>query len=100
VENDPDGVPHAGPDAADAMAQVHAIAALRSLHRPVMDGERHGVALPQRHDLCAALHPRPLLRQDELAAGKVDARRGEKDRNLDREGEIAVQVLVEAVEVA
>src|ERR1700730_6918438 len=90
VENDPDGVSHAGADSAHAMAQVHSIAALRSLYRPVMDGECHGVALPQWHDLCAALHPRPLLREDELAAGKVDARLGKKDGNLDWEGEIAV----------
>jgi hypothetical protein len=36
----------------------------------VMDRERHGVALAQRHDLGARLHARPLLRQHELAAGE------------------------------
>jgi hypothetical protein len=50
VENDSDGVPHAGADSAHAVAEVHAVVSLRSLHWPVMDGERHGIALPQRHD--------------------------------------------------
>ena len=35
VEDDPDGVLHAGADAAHAVAKVHAVGALRSLHRPI-----------------------------------------------------------------
>ena len=65
----------------------------------LMDGEGHGIALPQRHDLGAALHARALFGQDELAAGEVHAGLGEQNRDLDRECEIAIEILVEAVEV-
>ena len=37
----------AGFHAADAMAQIDAIAAARALNRPVMHGEHHRIALPQ-----------------------------------------------------
>src|SRR5262245_39529772 len=100
VEDESDGVPHPGTEAAHTVAEVHAIAALRPLHWPVVDGKGYGITLPKRHDLGAALHARPLLGQDELAAGEVLAGLGQEDRDLDRKGEIAVEILVEAVEVA
>ena len=99
MEDNPDGVPHAGADAAHAVAEVHAVIALRSLHWPVMDCKGHSITLPQWHDLGTALHARPLFGQDELATCKILARLGEQDRDLDRECEFAVEVLVEAVEV-
>jgi hypothetical protein len=53
VEDDSDGMPHAGAHAADAVAEVHAVIALRALYRPVMDREGHRIALPKRDDLGA-----------------------------------------------
>jgi hypothetical protein len=99
MEDNPDGVPHTGADTAHTVAEVHAVIALRSLHRPVMDCEGHSITLTKWHDLGAALHARPLLSQNELAAGEILARLGEQDRNLDRKCEITLEVLVEAVEV-
>jgi len=99
VEDDPHGVPHAGTDTTYAVAQVNAVIALRSLHRPVMDGEGHSITLPKRHDFSTALHARPLFGQNELATREVQAWLREKDRDLDWECEIAVEVLVEAIEV-
>ena len=99
VEDNPDGVPHAGAEAAHAVAEVHAVVALRSLHWPVMDCEGHSITLPKWHDLSTALHARPLFGQNELATCEVLARLREQDRNLDRECEFAIEVLVEAVEV-
>jgi hypothetical protein len=61
VEYDADCVPHAAADAAHAVAEVHAVVALRALHRPVMHSEGHSITLPKRHDLDATLHARPLL---------------------------------------
>ena len=74
--------------------------ALRALDRPIVDGEGHGIALGEGHHLDAALHARPLLGQREFAAGEVAARLRQQDRDLDRKGEVAVEVLVQAVEVA
>src|ERR1700746_1909737 len=95
VEDDPDGVTHARADAAHTVAEVHAIVALRTPHRPVVDSEGHSIALPERHDLGAALHARPLFGQDELATCEVHGGLREEDRHLDRECEIAVEILVE-----
>jgi hypothetical protein len=62
--------------------------------------EGDGITLPKRYDLRAALHPWPLLGQHELATGEVHAGLREERGDLDRECEIAVEILVEAVEVA
>ena len=42
---------------------------------------------------------RPLLHQDELAAGEIPIGRGQQHRHLQRENMLAVEVLVQAVEV-
>ena len=65
-----------------------------------MHGGDHGVALLERGHLDPALHARALLGQHELAAGEVPPRLGEEDRDLERKGEVAVEILVQAVEVA
>jgi hypothetical protein len=100
VENNPNGVPHARSNATHAVAEIHAIVALRTFYRAIMDGEGHGITLSKWYDLSTALHARPLFGQDELATCKVPARLGEENRDLDREREIAVKILMETVEVA
>ena len=99
VENDSDGVPHAGTDPAHAVAEVHPVVAVGPPHRPVMDCERRSIASLKRHDLGAALHARPLFGQDELATGEILPGLRQEDRDLDRKGDIAVKVLVEAIEI-
>ena len=64
-----------------------------------MDGKGHRVTLLKRDNLNAALHARPLFRQDELAACEVLTCLREKNRDLDWECEIAIQILMEAIEV-
>jgi hypothetical protein len=99
VEDDAEGVPHAGADAAHTVAEVDAIIALGPLYRPVMDREGHRIALQKWYDLRAALHAWPLFGQDELAAREVLTGFREENRDLDRECEVAVEILVQAVEV-
>ena len=99
MEDDPDGMPHAGANAAHTVTKIDAIITLRALDGAVMNCECHSITLPKRHDFGAALHARPLLREDELAAGKVFSGFREENRDLDRECEIAIKVLVETVEV-
>ena len=100
VEDEPEGMPHTGTDAAYPMAEVHTVAALRALHRPVMDREGYGITLPKRHDLDAALHAGPLFSQDELSTCEVYAGLREEDRGLYWECEVPIEVLVEAVEIS
>ena len=77
-----------------------AIRALGAFHRPVVYREGHRIALPQRHHLGAALHAWTLFREDKLSAGEIAPGLGEQDCDLEREREIAVEVLVQAIEVA
>src|ERR1700709_2861244 len=100
MEDDADGVSHSGPDTADTVPEIDAVVSLGALNPPVVDREGNGIALAQRNDLGPALHPRTLLGQDELAAGEILPRLGEKDRHLDRECEVSVEILMKAVEVA
>ena len=46
VENDPDRMAVPGADTADPVSQIDPIDPTRPLHRTVMDGESHRVALP------------------------------------------------------
>jgi hypothetical protein len=100
MEDDSNCMLHAFAEAADAVPQVHPIRSLSSLDRAVMHGERHGIALPQRYEFGPALHPRLLFREDKFTASEILARFEEEDRDLEREREIAVKVLMQAVEVA
>ena len=77
-----------------------AVPAARALHRPLVDREHHRVALPQRHDLAARLHARALLDQQELAAVKSAPGWLSRTVDLQREHELAVEILVQAVVVA
>ena len=58
VEDDADRVPHAEADAANTVAEVHAVVALRALHGPVMHCEGHRITLPKRYDLDEKLRAR------------------------------------------
>ena len=72
------------PDAADAVPQVDAIRAARTLNGPVMNCENNGVALTERHDHRPALHARTLLRHDELSSSEVRAGVGKQNGQLER----------------
>jgi hypothetical protein len=47
VEDNPNGVPHAGSNTAHAVTEIYAVVALRPLYRTVMDGEGYGIALSE-----------------------------------------------------
>jgi hypothetical protein len=64
-----------------------------------MDSEGHGITLPKWHDFGATLHARPLFGQDELATCEIRAGLREKNGDLDWEYGIAIEILVEAIEV-
>jgi hypothetical protein len=99
VKYDADRVTHAASKAAYAMPQIDAICASRALNGPIAYREGHRIALPQRDYLGTALHSWALLREDELSASEILLRFGKQDRNLERKGEIAVEVLMQAIEI-
>jgi hypothetical protein len=100
VENDAERVPLAAAHDAHAVAHGDAVGHLGAAHRPMTDGEDDAIAAPQRHHGGARLYARPLLGQHEFTAREVPARFREQDRDLQREDVLAVEVLVQAVEVA
>ena len=68
------------PDAADAVAEIDAIRAARTLRGPVVNRENNAVSLTKRYHHRPALHARALLRHDELTTGEVHARVGQQNR--------------------
>ena len=85
--------------AADAMPEIDAIVAFRALDRPVVHRKGHCITLLQRHHLGPALHAWPLLGQNKLAACEVVSGFREQDCNVQRECEITVNILMQAVKV-
>ena len=100
MEDDADRVATTRAEPADAVAHVDAVGAARAFDGPVVDGKDHALALAERHDLGAGLHARPLLGEDELAAGEVGAGLGQEQGDLQRKDVLAIEVLVQAVVVA
>src|SRR5215472_17250593 len=82
------------------MAHVDAVDAARALHRSMMHGEDHALALRERHDFGARLHARPLLREHEFAAGEILARPRQQKSDLQRKNVLAVEILMQAIVVA
>ena len=65
-----------------------------------MDSKNHRIALGERHHFGAALHARALFGQHEFAAGEILAGLGQQDRHLQRKGEIAIEILMQAIKIA
>jgi len=85
-------VPASAANPANAVAHGNSIDPAGPLNRPLVDGEDHPFSRFQRHKLDPRLHPRALLGEDELAAGKV-LRVAQEKSSLQREHPLAVQVL-------
>ena len=88
------------PQTADAVSKVDTVDTPGSLDGTVADREDHTVTKTKRHDLGSRLHPWPLLGQHKLTAGEVCVWFREKNRHLQRKHMLAVNVLMQRVEVA
>src|SRR3954469_22415689 len=82
------------------MAEINAVGAACPLLRAVMHSEGHGVALREWNHFGARLHARALLGQYELATGEIATGLGQEDRDLEREHVLAIEILMQAVEIA
>src|SRR5258708_36468892 len=100
VKDDAERAAMAGARWPNAVTQFDPIAAAGALCRPMVHRENHAVPLSERHDLCARLHTRTLFREHEFAAREIPFRRRQQERGLQRKDVLAVQVLVQAVEVS
>src|SRR3954471_5381151 len=82
------------------MPQGRAVVALAALRRAVAGGEEQQLALVERDHVRARLLARALLDQNRLAAVEVLALAGEHGQRLERERDVAVEVLVQRVVAA
>src|SRR5881296_1533760 len=100
VEDHAERVAQASGDAAHAVAHGHAVDAARSLDGPVAGREHDDLALLGGDRLAARLRARALLDEQELAALVVDSAAAEEARQLQREHDLAIDVLVQAIVTA
>ena len=84
----------------DAVAHADAVVAALAAVGALARREDHERALRRGQHVGAALRARALLEQHELAALEVDSRASEDRQHLEREVDVAVEVLVQRVPVA
>src|SRR5713101_1664077 len=100
VEDDAEGVARARAHPAHAVAHGGPVVVARPGDRPVAGSEDHQLALLRVDHLTARLGARSLLHEQELAASVVDPAPTQEAGELEREGHLAVEILVEAVVAA
>ena len=96
----PSAVRDAARHGADAVAQPDAVVAALALVGALAGREDHERAPRRAEHVRPALRARPLLDQHELAPVEVDAGLGQHRQHLEREVDVAVEVLVQRVPVA
>ena len=100
MKNDTESPAIAGGDFADAVADSYAIGAALAGGGTVAGRDDERVALAGEERAAHRLRAGRVFDQQELAAGVVAAGLGEEADDLEGEGDLAVDVLVEAVEIA
>jgi hypothetical protein len=82
---------------AHAVPHADLVRAARPARRARTAREHDGIATPERDRVAARLHARALLDEQEITAGEVGVGTVEHHRHLEREHELAVEVLMERV---
>src|SRR5712691_4179466 len=100
VKDYPKRIARSPRDRADAVAHGGAMPAAGAPHGAMTGGEDHQLALLGVDRLAARLCPRALLDEQEIAALVVLAATAQEDGDLERERDVAVEVLVQAVVAA
>src|SRR6266542_2039783 len=100
VEDDAERVARPPRDRAHAVTHGRAMPAPGAADGPVARGEDHQLPPLGVDRLAPRLRPGPLLDEQEITALVVDATAAQKRGDLQREGDVAVEVLVQAVVAA
>ena len=100
MEDDAEGEAGAGVDATDSVAQVDAIEAARAFHRAITGGEENGLAFTGGDDFGLRLRAGLLLDEDKFTALPVATRLAEQENHLQREGHVAIEILVQTIVAA
>src|SRR5919108_2144685 len=97
VKNDAEGVASTRSDAAHAMAHVQAVITPSAGSGPVACGKNDDLPLFGRDRLPTRLRQWPLLNEEKLAAGVIDIASTQKTGELQRKGDLPIEVLVQAI---
>src|SRR5262250_364815 len=100
MKNDAESVPRPPRDRAHAVTHRRPVPAARAARRSVSGGEDDHLTLLGGDRLAPRLRARPLLDEEEVAALVIHAPTAEERGDLERKGDVAVEVLVQAVVAA
>ena len=100
MKYDPQGVATPRPDATDPMAKIDPVGTSFPLHWAIMNGEGHRVALFQSNHFRSRLHAWPLLGEHKFSSSEVPPRLRQQNCDLDREDMLAIEILMETIEIA
>ena len=87
-------------DAADSVAEIHAVVATRAFYGAIARGENYRLALISGHNFSLGLRAGLLLDQKKFAAVPIASLLAEKKNHLKGERDLAIQILVQAVVAA
>src|SRR5579859_238702 len=97
VENDSQGIPRPAMHAADAVPQIDAIVASRTLHWPVSSRKNDRLPLIRMNHFGFQLCSRLLLHQNKFAAFPIAPRLPEQKHHLQRKTNLAIKILMQTV---
>src|SRR5258708_11285550 len=97
MENDAQGVARTTVYPAHSVAQVDAVVASRTFHRPVARGEDDRLSAIGENHLRLGLRSRLLLDEDEFSAFPIAALLAEQEYHLKRKAHFAVEILMKTV---
>src|SRR5437763_10145277 len=100
MEDDAQREAGAAVNAADTVAKIYAVETARAFHRAVAGGEEDSLAFTGRNDFGFRLRARLLLDQNEFYALPVAAGLTQREDHLQRESDVAVEILMQAIVAA
>ncbi len=100
MKDDAGGVAVSGTNSTDSMTQVDTVITFRAFGWTVVNSKYSRVSLENGHYFNTALHPGSLFGEHEFAAGKVFSGHRQENGDLQRESEITVKILMQAVKIA
>src|SRR5579859_1871767 len=97
MENDSQGIPRAAMHAANAVPQIDAIVASRTLHWPVSSCKNDRLPLIRMNHFRLRLCPWLLFHQNKFAAFPIAPRLPQQKHHLQRKTNLAIKILMQTV---
>jgi hypothetical protein len=99
VKNDPQRISLPGNERTKTVAEAGAVEAARAFDWTISGTDNHSFPLFEAYGMTDRLRTRLLLYQQQFASGELLVRPAQTDHNLEGKEDLAVQILVEAIEI-